>query len=81
MGGQAGGVSVLVRSIPRAPGVTTIRDVATPAPLSVIVFHPRTSEYGGTVAAPVFSEVASYALQELGIAPSGATATPYASEW
>jgi cell division protein FtsI (penicillin-binding protein 3) len=49
--------------------------------VSVIVFHPRTSEYGGTVAAPVFSEIASYALQELGIAPSGATATPYASEW
>jgi cell division protein FtsI (penicillin-binding protein 3) len=49
--------------------------------VSVIVFNPRTSEYGGTVAAPVFSEVAAYALQELGVAPSGTVADPFPTEY
>ncbi|NMR20613.1 penicillin-binding protein 2 [Cellulomonas fimi] len=39
--------------------------------VSVIVNNPRTSEWGGTVAAPVFSEVTGYALQMLKVAPSG----------
>ena len=40
--------------------------------VSVIIDNPRTSEYGGTVAAPVFSDVAGYALQTLKVPPSGA---------
>jgi cell division protein FtsI (penicillin-binding protein 3) len=43
--------------------------------VSVIMRNPRTSIYGGTVAAPVFSEVTGYALQMLKVPPSGAAAT------
>ncbi len=32
--------------------------------------EPQTSHYGGTVAAPVFREIATAALQELGVAPT-----------
>jgi cell division protein FtsI (penicillin-binding protein 3) len=42
--------------------------------VAVIVQHPQTSHYGGTVAAPVFSDVMGYALGEEGIVPSGAPA-------
>ena len=43
--------------------------------VSVVMRNPRTSVYGGTVAAPVFSQVAGYALQMLKVPPSGAAAT------
>jgi cell division protein FtsI (penicillin-binding protein 3) len=49
--------------------------------VSVILQNPKTSIYGGAVAAPVFSDVAGYALQELGIAPSGTTAQLFATTW
>jgi cell division protein FtsI (penicillin-binding protein 3) len=49
--------------------------------VSVILHNPRTSEWGGTVAAPVFSDVAGYALTELGIAPSGTTAQLFPTTW
>ncbi len=39
--------------------------------VNVTLYDPKTSIYGGAVAAPVFSEVAGYALQYLGIPPSG----------
>jgi cell division protein FtsI (penicillin-binding protein 3) len=39
--------------------------------VNVALYAPKTSIYGGTVAAPVFSEVAGYALQYLGVPPSG----------
>ncbi|MGV8965448.1 MAG: peptidoglycan D,D-transpeptidase FtsI family protein [Cellulomonas sp.] len=42
--------------------------------VSVVMNNPRTSLYGGTVAAPVFSEVAGYALQMLKVPPSGSVA-------
>ncbi|PWJ53682.1 peptidoglycan synthetase FtsI [Quadrisphaera granulorum] len=42
--------------------------------VAVIVQHPQTSHYGGTVAAPVFSDVMGYALGKEGITPSGAPA-------
>lgn len=42
--------------------------------VAVIVQHPQTSHYGGTVAAPVFSDVMGYALGREGIVPSGAPA-------
>jgi len=43
--------------------------------VSVIMNNPRTSEWGGTVAAPVFREVTGYALQMLKVPPSGSVAT------
>ncbi|MFI2752651.1 peptidoglycan D,D-transpeptidase FtsI family protein [Cellulomonas sp. P22] len=49
--------------------------------VSVVLHNPRTSEWGGTVAAPVFSEVTRYALQELAVAPSGLPAALYATTW
>jgi cell division protein FtsI (penicillin-binding protein 3) len=45
--------------------------------VNVVLYNPRTSIYGGTVAAPVFSEVAGYALHYLGVPPSGTQADPY----
>lgn len=49
--------------------------------VSVILSNPRTSEWGGVVAAPVFSDVAGYALQELKVPPSGTTATLFPTTW
>ena len=49
--------------------------------VNVTLYHPRASIYGGTAAAPVFSEVAGYALQYLGIPPSGTTADLYPTTW
>ncbi|WP_298459692.1 penicillin-binding protein 2 [uncultured Cellulomonas sp.] len=43
--------------------------------VAVIMHNPRTSEWGGDVAAPVFSEVAGFALQMLSVPPTGAPAT------
>jgi cell division protein FtsI (penicillin-binding protein 3) len=42
--------------------------------VAVIMHNPRTSVWGGTVAAPVFSEVTGFALQLLKVPPSGAVA-------
>jgi cell division protein FtsI (penicillin-binding protein 3) len=49
--------------------------------VAVILHNPRTSEYGGTVAAPVFRDVAGYTLSELGVAPSGTTGTLFPTTW
>ena len=49
--------------------------------VSVVLHNPRTSEWGGTVAAPVFSDVAGYALTELGIAPSGTQPQLFPTMW
>lgn len=49
--------------------------------VSVVLHNPRTSEYGGVVAAPVFSDVAGYALTELGIAPSGTAPSLFPTTW
>ncbi len=38
--------------------------------VGVFVTNPKTSVYGGTVAAPVFADVARFTLSELGVAPS-----------
>jgi cell division protein FtsI (penicillin-binding protein 3) len=48
---------------------------------AVILHNPRTSTYGGTVAAPVFADVTGYALRQLGIAPSGTAPTLYPATW
>ncbi|MDQ0374420.1 peptidoglycan D,D-transpeptidase FtsI family protein [Cellulomonas humilata] len=49
--------------------------------VAVILHNPQTSVYGGTVAAPVFSDVAGYTLSELGVAPSGTTGTLFPTTW
>lgn len=49
--------------------------------VSVIMNNPRTSEWGGTVAAPVFSEVAGYALQMLKVPPSGSVPDLFATTY
>jgi cell division protein FtsI (penicillin-binding protein 3) len=49
--------------------------------VSVVLHNPTTSEWGGTVAAPVFSDVAGFTLTELGIAPSGTVADLFATTW
>lgn len=49
--------------------------------VAVILHNPRTSVYGGVVAAPVFSDVAGYTLGELGVAPSGTTGTLFPTTW
>ena len=41
--------------------------------VNVVLYDPKTSIYGGVVAAPVFSEVAGHALRYLGVPPSGTT--------
>lgn len=49
--------------------------------INVVLYDPKTSIYGGAVAAPVFSEVAQFALQHLGIPPSGAPAELFPATW
>ncbi len=49
--------------------------------VAVVLHDPSASEWGGTVAAPVFSDVAGYALTELGVAPTGAPAQLFATTW
>ncbi|WNM23353.1 penicillin-binding protein 2 [Demequina capsici] len=49
--------------------------------VSVIMFDPKTSIWGGTVAAPVFRDVATLTLQSLGVAPSTGQADPYPTTW
>lgn len=49
--------------------------------VSVILHNPRTSIYGGTVAAPVFRDVAGFALGELGVPPSGTEPQLFPTTW
>lgn len=49
--------------------------------VNVTLYDPKTSIYGGVVAAPVFSEVAGYALQYLGVPPSGTPAELFPTTW
>lgn len=49
--------------------------------VSVSLFDPKTSIYGGEVAAPVFSDVATFALQTLRIPPSGPGEELYPTTW
>ncbi|WP_202627480.1 penicillin-binding protein 2 [Cellulomonas sp. APG4] len=48
--------------------------------VNVALYDPKTSEYGGVVAAPVFSEVMGHSLQHLGIPPSGVPADLFPTE-
>lgn len=51
--------------------------------VGVFVSNPKTSVYGGTVAAPVFADVAGFTLSELGVAPSDTSAgtSTYPTTW
>lgn len=44
--------------------------------VTVIVDNPRSGRFGGTVAAPIFKDVATFALSELAIPPTGVEAEP-----
>lgn len=49
--------------------------------VNVALYDPKSSIYGGTVAAPVFSEVTAHALRSLGVPPSGAPAQLFPTTW
>jgi cell division protein FtsI (penicillin-binding protein 3) len=49
--------------------------------VSVFLHNPKGVIYGGIIGGPVFKDVASYALGELGIAPSGAKAKLFPNTW
>lgn len=49
--------------------------------VTVILYDPKTSIYGGEVAAPVFKDVATFALQELRVPPSDSKPTLYPLTW
>ncbi|UFU04226.1 penicillin-binding protein 2 [Ruania suaedae] len=45
--------------------------------VGVVVYRPDSGFFGGTIAAPVFQDVTSFALQSLGVPPSSEPADPY----
>ena len=49
--------------------------------VSVSLFDPKSSIWGGEVAAPVFSDVATFALQTLRVPPSGPDEELYPTTW
>ncbi|NLF05618.1 MAG: hypothetical protein GX593_11555, partial [Actinomycetales bacterium] len=49
--------------------------------VGVVVFDPKAATYGGAVAGPVFKEVSAYALQALGVPPSGSEPDLFPIEW
>jgi cell division protein FtsI (penicillin-binding protein 3) len=49
--------------------------------VSVIMFDPKSSIWGGEVAAPVFKDVTTFALQALRVAPSGERGEMYPTTW
>lgn len=49
--------------------------------VSVIIRDPKQSIWGGEVAAPVFSDVMSYSLQQLRVEPSSKKPNLYDTEW
>ncbi|WP_460978806.1 peptidoglycan D,D-transpeptidase FtsI family protein, partial [Pseudactinotalea suaedae] len=45
--------------------------------VGVVIYKPTSGFFGGTIAAPVFHDVAAFTLPDLGIAPSGEPADPF----
>lgn len=45
--------------------------------IGVVIYKPTSGFFGGTIAAPVFHDVAAFALPDLGIEPSTEAAEPY----
>ncbi len=68
----AGGITATVASF---VGVAPAE--APRVAIGVVVYKPTSGFYGGTIAAPIFSEVGSFALQTLGVAPSTQAPDPY----
>jgi cell division protein FtsI (penicillin-binding protein 3) len=73
---EAGGVQKFVASF---IGIAPANDPRIV--VNVTLYNPHATIYGGTAAAPVFSEVTAYALQYLGIPPSGTKADLFPSTW
>src|SRR5690606_37408281 len=49
--------------------------------VSVIIWDPKSSIWGGEVAAPVFKDVTTFALQALRVPPSGPAEEMYPTTW
>lgn len=49
--------------------------------VNVVLYAPRSSIYGGAVAAPVFSQVAGYALQRLAVPPNDEPASLFPTSY
>ncbi|WP_230402166.1 peptidoglycan D,D-transpeptidase FtsI family protein [Sanguibacter suaedae] len=49
--------------------------------VGVFIENPKTSIYGGEVAAPVFADVTAFALQQLGVEPTGSAPDLYPTTW
>ncbi|WP_250636815.1 penicillin-binding transpeptidase domain-containing protein [Isoptericola dokdonensis] len=49
--------------------------------VSVFLKSPRSSIYGGVVAAPVFSELMGYTLRKAGVPPSDEPFKPFPTTW
>ena len=49
--------------------------------VSVILYDPKSSIWGGDVAAPLFRDVATFALQTLRVPPSSGELTQYPTTW
>ncbi|ACV08724.1 Peptidoglycan glycosyltransferase [Jonesia denitrificans DSM 20603] len=60
-------------------GVAPVDDPAIV--VSVILRDPKTSVYGGEVAAPVFADVMAYSLQRLEVEPTGSRPSLYPIDW
>ena len=45
--------------------------------IGVVIYKPSSGFFGGTIAAPVFHDVAAFALPDLGVPPSTEPATPF----
>lgn len=49
--------------------------------VGVVLYEPQAASYGGVVAGPVFKDVAAYALQALGVPPSGSEPELFPVTW
>jgi cell division protein FtsI (penicillin-binding protein 3) len=49
--------------------------------VTVILYDPKSSIWGGDVAAPLFKDVTTFALQSLRVPPSGSAETFYPTTW
>ena len=71
-----GGMSINVASFIGAVPADDPRIV-----VGVVLFDPKATIYGGAVSGPVFKDVASFALQQLAVPPSGAEPSLYPAHY
>jgi cell division protein FtsI (penicillin-binding protein 3) len=67
-----GGISATVASF-----VGVVPAEAPRIAVGVVIYKPTSGFFGGTIAAPVFHDVGSFALERLGVAPSTTPPEPY----